>query len=213
VEEGITNELFQTERDLTASCQTDTVPNDITGKTSPLATGNLLSDIENFALYMRFLGPPAPSTTTPGGATSIGNGQRTFSNIGCSMCHTPALKTDNTAVTALANQTAALYSDLALHRMGPTLADNILQGAAAGDEFRTAPLWGLGQRIFFMHDGSTSDLVQAIEVHASGGSSGGNRGGNWGNQFGPSEANRVIASYNALSSAQQQDLLNFLRSL
>jgi CxxC motif-containing protein (DUF1111 family) len=213
VEEGITNELFQTERDLTSSCQTDTVPNDVTGKLSPLASGTINSDITNFAMYMRFLAPPAPSTTTPGGATSIGNGQKTFSSIGCSLCHTPALKTSNTTVAALANQTAALYSDLALHQMGPTLADNIQQGAAAGDEFRTAPLWGLGQRIFFMHDGRTSDLVQAIEVHASGGNSGGNSRGNWGNQFGPSEANRVIASYNALSSAQQQDLLNFLRSL
>jgi CxxC motif-containing protein (DUF1111 family) len=217
VEEGITNELFPTERDL-STCQFDTVPNDITGKTSPIATDNLLSDIENFALYMRYLGPPSPSTTTPGGATSIANGQKTFTSIGCSLCHTPALKTDNTTVAALANQTAALYSDLALHRMGPLLADNILQGAAAGDEFRTAPLWGLGQRIFFLHDGRTSDLVQAIQDHASGGGSwrGNNQESNWGNQsnpFGPSEANRVIANYNGLSSAQQQDVLNFLRSL
>ena len=217
VEEGITNELFQTERDLNSTCQFDTVPNDITGKTSPIATDNLLSDIENFALYMRYLGPPSPSTTSPGGATSIANGQKTFTSIGCSLCHTPALKTDNTTVVALANQTAALYSDLALHRMGPLLADNILQGAAAGDEFRTAPLWGLGQRVFFLHDGRTSNLVQAIQDHASGG--GGGRGNSQefergsSGQFGPSEANRVIANYNGLSSAQQQDLLNFLRSL
>ena len=221
VEEGITNELFQTERDLTSSCQLDTVPNDVTGATSPIATANLNSDITNFALYMRFLAPPTPSTTVPGGATSIANGKTTFGNIGCSMCHTPALLTDNTTVAALAKQTAGLYSDLALHKMGPTLADNILQGAAAGDEFRTAPLWGLGQRIFFLHDGRTSDLVQAIQDHASGGSAGNGRGNNeafnnWGSsstQFGPSEANRVIANYNALSGSQQQDLLNFLRSL
>ena len=219
VEEGITNELFPTERDLNSTCQFSTTPNDITGATSPIATGNLLSDIENFALYMRYLGPPSPSTTTPGGATSIANGQKTFTSIGCSLCHTPALKTDNTAVVALANQTAALYSDLALHRMGPLLADNILQGAAAGDEFRTAPLWGLGQRVFFLHDGRTSNLVQAIQDHASGGGGGGRgnsqefeRGSSSG-QFGPSEANRVIANYNGLSGAQQQDLLNFLRSL
>ena len=215
VEEGITNELFQTERDLNSTCQFDTVPNDVTGATSPITAANLNSDITNFALYMRFLAPPTPSATIPGGATSITNGQSLFSSIGCNYCHTPALKTDNTAVAALANQTAALYSDLALHRMGPALADNILQGAAAGDEFRTAPLWGLGQRIFFLHDGRTSDLVQAIQDHASGGNSGGGRGfeANWGSQFGPSEANRVIANYNALSGTQQQDLLNFLRSL
>jgi CxxC motif-containing protein (DUF1111 family) len=226
VEEGITNELFQTERDLNSTCQFDTTPNDFTGQVSPIALGNLNSDITNFALYMRMLAPPTPSTTLPGGATSIANGKATFSNIGCAMCHTPALKTDNTAIPALGNQVAALYSDIALHKMGPGLADNILQGAAAGDEFRTAPLWGLGQRIFFLHDGRTSNLVQAIEDHASGGSAGngGGNGGrgnnelsnNWGSgnsQFGPSEANRVIANYNALTSSQQQDLLNFLRSL
>ena len=49
--------------------------------------------------------------------------------------------------------------------MGPGLADDILQGAARGDEFRTSPLWGLGQRIFFLHDGRTSDLLEAIRAH------------------------------------------------
>jgi CxxC motif-containing protein (DUF1111 family) len=219
VEEGITNELFQTERDLNSTCQFDTTPNDFTGQVSPIAVGNLNSDITNFALYMRMLAPPTPSTTLPGGATSIANGQKNFVSIGCSMCHTPALKTDNTAIAALGNQTAALYSDIALHKMGPGLADNILQGSAAGDEFRTAPLWGLGERVYFLHDGRTSDLVQAIQDHASGGNAGNGRGNNeqanWSSnsQFGPSEANRVIANYNALTSSQQQDLLNFLRSL
>jgi CxxC motif-containing protein (DUF1111 family) len=214
VEEGITNELFQTERDLNSTCQFDTTPNDVTGKHSPLSADSLNSDITSFATYMRFLGAPSPSPTTPGGATSIANGSKSFASIGCALCHTPALKTDNTTVTALAAQTAALYSDLAVHHMGPELADNIQQGAAAGDEFRTAPLWGLGQRIFFLHDGRTNDLVQAIQAHSSGGASRGQA--NWNSnssQFGPSEANRVIANYDNLNSAQQQDLLNFLRSL
>ena len=219
VEEGITNELFQTERDLNSTCQFKAEPNDTTGQVSPIAVGNLLSDIENFAIYMRYLAAPAPSPTIPGGATSIANGKQTFSSIGCAMCHTPALMSDNTFVAALGKQTVALFSDLALHKMGPVLADNILQGSATGDEFRTAPLWGLGGRIFFLHDGRTSDLVAAIQAHASGGGSSGrgrgdedsNRSSN--SQFGPSEANRVIANYNALSGAQQQDLLNFLRSL
>ncbi len=203
VEMGITNELFQTERDLNPTCQFDTVPNSITGQTSPMTVANINSDITNFANYMRYLAPPAPSPNVPGGATSIGNGRQLFSSVGCSLCHTPALKTGKTTVAAMADQTAALYSDLALHKMGPRLADNILQGAAAGDEFRTAPLWGLGERIYLLHDGRTSNLVQAIEYHASGPN----------NQFGPSEANGVVANYNALTSAQQQDLLNFLRSL
>ena len=87
--------------------------------------------------------------------------------------------------------------------MGPGLADDILQGGARGDEFRTAPLWGLGQRIFFLHDGRTMDLVDAIRAHKS-----------FGNfKFGPSEANAVIDRFNALGEGDKQDMLNFLRSL
>jgi CxxC motif-containing protein (DUF1111 family) len=40
--------------------------------------------------------------------------------------------------------------------MGSNLADGIKQGAAGPDPFRTAPLWGVGQRLFFLHDGRTS---------------------------------------------------------
>ena len=87
--------------------------------------------------------------------------------------------------------------------MGPYLADDILQGASRGDEFRTAPLWGLGQRIFFLHDGRTSNLLEAIQLHKSPGN----------NKFGPSEANAVINNFNQLGEQQKQDLLNFLRSL
>lgn len=222
VEMGITNELFQTERDLNPSCQTDTTPNDITGKKGITDADMTLSDIEQFALYMRFLGAPIPSTTAPGGAASIQRGAAAFNSVGCSMCHTPSLTTSNTTVAALANKTVNLYSDLALHHMGPTLADNIIQGAAGPDEFRTAPLWGIGQRVYFLHDGRTNDLLQAIQLHASGAGvrtnnvatadATFNRGGN-GTNFQASEANRVIANFNGLSAASQQDVLNFLRSL
>jgi CxxC motif-containing protein (DUF1111 family) len=98
---------------------------------------------------------------------------------------------------ALSNQTANLFSDLLVHHMGKGLTDGITQGGAGPDEFRTAPLWGVGQRIFFLHDGRTSNLVEAIEAHRSPNS----------------EANKVIASFNKLSTQQQQDIVNFLRSL
>ena len=96
-----------------------------------------------------------------------------------------------------------LYSDLLLHQMGPGLADNVAQGAASGDEFRTAPLWGLGQRIFFLHDGRTKDLQEAIRAHKSAGN----------NRFGPSEANAVVDRFRNLGEPDKQHLLNFLRSL
>ena len=61
--------------------------------------------------------------------------------------------------------------------MGTGLADNVSQGTAGGDQFRTAPLWGLGQRIFFLHDGRTTDLTAAIDAHASSGSEANTGGG------------------------------------
>ena len=126
-----------------------------------------------------------------------------FDSTGCALCHTPTLTTGDTTVAALSNQRADLFSDLALHAMGPGLADNILQGAAAGDEFRTAPLWGLGQRLFFLHDGRTTDLVEAIRAHQSKGDK----------KFGDSEANAVIDRFEKLDARDAQNLLNFLRSL
>jgi CxxC motif-containing protein (DUF1111 family) len=97
----------------------------------------------------------------------------------------------------LNNKLANLFSDVALHNMGVGLADGVAQGGAAGNEFRTAPLWGLGQRIFLLHDGRTKDLIQAIKEHASSGS----------------EANTVVGRFNLLNDGDTQDLLNFLRSL
>jgi CxxC motif-containing protein (DUF1111 family) len=81
--------------------------------------------------------------------------------------------------------------------MGSGLADNVSQGGAGGDQFRTAPLWGLGQRIFLLHDGRTTNLLTAIEDHASNGS----------------EATNVEYNFDVLSTTQQQQLLDFLRSL
>src|SRR5439155_13518583 len=159
VEMGITNELFQQEREQKPSCQFVTVPNNVTD-TEVTTTPAGLSAIEKFAFFQRFLAPPTPSTDTPGGATSISNGRSLFVSVGCALCHTPTLTTgNNVTVEALNNQSVNLFSDLLLHNMGPGLADEILQGQAGGDEFRSAPLWGLGQRIFFLHDGRTDNLL------------------------------------------------------
>jgi hypothetical protein len=196
LEMGITNELFQTEREETPACQYATVPNDVTN-TEATTPAEALSAIEKFAFFMRFLDAPTPSHDTPGGAASIANGKAAFMAVGCGFCHTPTFTTGNTSVTALANKPVNLFSDLMLHDMGTGLIDGVSQGEAGGREFRTAPLWGVGQRIFFLHDGRTSDLLTAIEAHQSTGS----------------EANGVTRRFLALSEAQKQDLLNFLRSL
>ena len=202
VEMGISNELFPTERDETATCQVATVPNDVTDTTAATPT-DAMADTTLFAMFQRFLAPPTPSNDTPGGTSSIGNGRQLFASAGCALCHTPTLRTGNASVAALRYQNANLYSDLLLHDMGPNLADGVSQGGASGSEFRTAPLWGLGQRLFFLHDGRSSDLIDAINQHASGTQRQGNA----------SEANGVVNAFNNLTERQKQDLLNFLRSL
>jgi CxxC motif-containing protein (DUF1111 family) len=206
VEMGITNELFPGTRTPNTSCVFDATPEDATlvDGFGTLPATQTVSDLERFSFFMTFLAPPVQSTTVPGGAASISNGLAQFTNAGCGLCHTPSITTDPaSAYVATTSVSARLFSDLALHHMGPGLADGISQGLAGGDEFRTAPLWGLGQRIFFLHDGRAQDLVTAIQAHASAANS----------TYVASEANAVVANFNALTGTNQQDLLNFLRSL
>jgi CxxC motif-containing protein (DUF1111 family) len=126
----------------------------------------------------------------------------------------------------MSNVNYAPYSDFALHHMGSNLADGINQGTAGPDEFRTAPLWGLGQRLFFLHDGRTTDLNAAIQAHSSSGHvctstssseaftvNGVSRNISNSLTVCGSEANQVINNFNHLSNSSTQDLLNFLRSL
>ena len=206
VEMGITNQLFPQERDETPGCQFNATPEDtlnFTPASTPASNPNtaVLSDIEAFADFMRMLAPPTPARGTP----SSMNGRAIFGRIGCVHCHTPSFTTGKMMASGsskvpsapLSNQTVNLFSDLLVHHMGRDLADGITQGGAGPDEFRTAPLWGVGQRIFFLHDGRTSNLVEAIEAHRSK----------------DSEANKVIEHFNRLKSQERQDILNFLRSL
>ncbi len=212
VEEGVSDEAFPSENDESIpSClppfpvppgtnKTKGVPDDRmdSGETPKLPV-NFPSDLERFSLFMRFLAPPTP--VPPNSSTS--NGLAKFNTIGCNMCHTNSFTTPKSSIGALSNVQAFLFSDLLVHDMGPGNADNVTQGSATGDQFRTAPLWGIGQRYFFMHDGHTQDIVQAIEDHRS-----------FGNGTYPdSEANQVINNFDDMLPKDQQDLVNFLRSL
>jgi len=197
VEQGVTNQLFPTERDETPGCLFNATPEDTIDLTATTSTA-AMSDITAFEQFMRYLAPPAPPQLPPGPAgQSAQHGSQVFAQIGCALCHTQSLPTGRAGSAALSNQQAQLFSDLAIHNMGSGLNDGITQGFAQGDQWRTAPLWGLGQRIFFLHDGRAADLPTAIAAHASQGS----------------EANQVIGNYNALPAQSKQDLLNFLRSL
>lgn len=199
VEMGVTNLLFPNKRDDTPGCSpagalmNDSFNLDASGY-------DLFDDVTMFSAFMRFLAPPTPAPAT----IASEHGRALFTAVGCVYCHTASLKTGSGSLgPAFTNQTLAPYSDFAIHHMGPGLADGVSQGLAQGDEFRTAPLWGLGQRLFFLHDGRASDLVTTINAHASlpNGS------------VGPSEANGSVFLWKALSPGDKQDLLTFLRSL
>jgi CxxC motif-containing protein (DUF1111 family) len=173
---------------------------------NPAATPQaaVLDDVSAFANFMRTLAPPPAGGVVLNGvavsATSIANGQALFSAIGCSACHNQTVgRTQMSSTTgSLSKALVNAFSDLEIHHMGTGLADNVSQGAAGGDQFRTAPLWGLGQRIFLLHDGRTTDLISAINAHDSSGS----------------EADIPVDNFQSnLTPRQQQDVLNFLRSL
>jgi CxxC motif-containing protein (DUF1111 family) len=207
VEMGVSNQLFPQERDETPGCVFNATPEDALNFTTnaAAATGNsnpaVISDIEAFANFMRMLAPPMPAPATPASE----RGRSNFAKVGCVHCHTPSFTTaakiasgsSTVPSTALSNQTVNLFSDLLVHHMGKGLADGITQGSAGPDEFRSAPLWGVGQRIFLLHDGRTTNLVEAIRAHKSHGS----------------EANMVIERFNKLGVEEQQSIIDFLRSL
>jgi CxxC motif-containing protein (DUF1111 family) len=205
VEMGISNELFPNKRGIAppatppSSCIFNPTPDDPTNFDAASSTAGP-SDIVAFANFMRFLDQPVASCTGTGCTQNIQNGHTLFNSpaVGCAGCHTPNMITGQSSENPAMNGVKAiLWSDLAVHHMGVGLADGVSQGGAGPDQFRSALLWGLGQRIFFLHDGRTSDLVKAIEDHASPGS----------------EANQSIQNFNRLSKTEQQELVDFLRTL
>ncbi len=209
VEQGVSNQNFPNERSAVSGCVFNPTPEDS-------------EDVEQFALFMRLSAQPTPTTAS----VSELNGQALFTTVGCAYCHSPSLTTAQSIYTGMSNVIYHPYSDFAVHHMGSNLADGILQGGAGPDEFRTAPLWGLGKRLFFLHDGRTSDLLQAIEAHASSRfdcviSQSFLRFEAVNDLFQPSpasfvcgsEANKVVDNFNGLTKNQKQDILNFLRSL
>ena len=235
VEQGVSNEVFPNERSAVAGCVFNASPEDHTHTLNgnpnspnygtPVGTAAEMSgDVMNFALFARLTAPPTPGQPTQ----STINGSNLFNSIGCALCHSPSLTTGASNYTGMSNVAYFPYSDFALHHMGASLADGIAQGSAGPDEFRTAPLWGLGQRLFFLHDGRTSDLLQAIKAHT-----GDTRHCAQSasaqlfyvlttnsvfepksqSQFCGSEAGNVIKNFNSLKPSDQQDILNFLRSL
>jgi CxxC motif-containing protein (DUF1111 family) len=219
LEEGISNELFPKEHETQPGCDFNAIPEDSGSifnrdsqgpiKRPPVPTASeMTSEIDNFATLIRLLAPAKP---VPANRLTE-DGAKLFAQVGCGLCHSPSLTTGASVYTGMSHVTYHPYSDFALHHMGPGLADGIYQAGAGPDQFRTAPLWGVGQRLFFLHDGRTADILQAVLAHQPGLGSGCEPVPSQDKSC-RSEADAVIRKFKLLSPLQIQDILNFLRSL
>jgi CxxC motif-containing protein (DUF1111 family) len=147
------------------------------------------SGVDAFTNFMRFLAPAPRLPITP----QVQRGEVVFTQVlGCASCHVPTMMTGPNSVAALSSKPVNLFSDLLLHDVGT--GDGIEQGSAKGNEFRTAPLWGLSRRDRFMHDGRSNKIEDAILRHGG-------------------EAQNAANGYEGLSKGERDDLLAFLNSL
>lgn len=141
--------------------------------------------------------PPRRNFNDP----AVARGKALFYQLGCQSCHSPSFTTGSAeGQPHLSNQKIWPYSDLLLHDMGKGLADNRPEGMADGQEWRTAPLWGIGLtqlvsgHTFFLHDGRARNLEEAVLWHGG-------------------EAQAARDAYTALSKADREALIKFVESL
>ncbi len=175
-------------------------------------------NLDNLVLYLSTLGVrPQRVWQTGVEDQSALQGRDLFRSIGCVDCHTETLQTSAFHPLAeLRNQTIHPYSDLLLHDMGSGLADNLGEGVASGSEWRTTPLWGLGLAACvtggvvnptgregdevckphhaYLHDGRARSIDEAIRWHGG-------------------ESQDSNDQYQGLTGAEQQQILDFLKSL
>jgi CxxC motif-containing protein (DUF1111 family) len=184
-EMGITSPLFPAEQCPNGDCALIAACDPVK---DPEDSGD---DVEAFENFMTLLAPISrgPTALSP----SVIAGEAVFNRIGCAECHVSSLTTGPSPIAALNQVTFHPYSDFLLHHMG-TLGDGIEQGKAAGDEMRTAPLWGLRFRSTFLHDGRATTHSVAIEAHDG-------------------AAKEAAQAFGSLTAADRQALLDFLGSL
>src|SRR6266567_2990271 len=213
-EMGITTRLFPDE--VTKLCNTASEPNDV-----PDPDG--LDGLDHFARFIRATKAPARDgqlAATP----QTRRGSELFEKVGCATCHVRALTTAPagtkinggkfTISDALGAKTFHPYSDFLMHNVGT--GDGIVVPMLehygrrmyqttwrnfSGEDFhnarfkvRTAPLWSVRLRSRLMHDGASVTLRDAVTRHVG-------------------EASEVMHHFEKLSHADQEAILEFLRSL
>lgn len=155
-------------------------------------------DLAKVVLYASSLAVPAMRDPE---APEVVRGSEIFDALGCNGCHTRTFTTGiHPTIPALSNQTIHPYTDLLLHDLGEELADGQPDFEAAGSEWRTPPLWGVGlietvnRHTRYLHDGRARNLSEAILWHGG-------------------EAAAARDRYRELAGEDRAALLRFLRSL
>ena len=127
------------------------------------------SRLTNITFYLQTLSVPARRST---GDPEVQRGESLFAALQCAHCHLPVMRTGPKAfIASAANLSFHPYTDLLLHDMGEELADGRPDFEAGGQEWRTAPLWGIGLiravngKVSLLHDGRARDVTEAILWH------------------------------------------------
>jgi CxxC motif-containing protein (DUF1111 family) len=148
------------------------VPEEVDPTPDPEVGAEISEAITDFILFLS--PPPTIVPATEERQEMAARGRRVFEDIGCTGCHTPVLFTGPNEVGALDRKPVWLWSDLLLHDMGPELADNCGRDAAPS-EIRTEPLMGMRLKVLLLHNGETSNIRRAIELHGGEGAISRNR--------------------------------------
>lgn len=186
---GITSSLFP-EENCVATLDCDSLPN---GGSPEIPDDNL----DKVAFYAATLAVPARRSVDD---VNVLEGKEIFNSIDCKACHIPKIETGSYDIASLANQTIRPYTDLLLHDMGEGLADNLPDFDAAGNEWRTPPLWGIGlietvnSHTNLLHDGRARNIEEAILWHGG-------------------EAFNALTKFKALSRNERSKLIEFLNTL
>lgn len=159
---GITTSYFPNENYTSAQTACAGLPD---GGSPEIDDDNLASVI----LYSRTLAVPYRRNTND---PDVKAGAQLFKSLNCIACHRTNFTTGTGGdIMALKNQAIAPFTDLLLHDMGAALADQVPDHLATGQEWRTAPLWGLGLisivngHTYLLHDGRARTIEEAILWH------------------------------------------------
>ena len=146
-----------------------------------------LSDgqLDDLAYHLRTLAPPPRRETAD---PAVARGEAVFVGINCGACH----------LSRIGGLDARPFTDLLLHDLGDGLADGRPDYDAGPRDWRTAPLWGLGQAEAdgsrLLHDGRARTIEEAILWHGG-------------------EAEAAKARYARLPRDDREALIRFLSTL